>query len=199
MSLCLIAIALAASASSQPRVSGVVGQEGAWVLAIIETDAGTCSVVSKGDRIGDGIVSEISARGLQVTYGTETEFLPLLGGTFTKTSDHLPADAARTTSLNVSRNDTVTALERPDGNKKQSVNEIIGLPLSAHISAINGTIVTSQQEAGKVLLEQLKTGRVSRLNVSGVPGMTEIYLVTDPPPELPENADIPPWERTKPH
>jgi hypothetical protein len=195
-------IPLAATASTQPRVSGVVGQEGAWVLAIIETDAGACSVVSRGDKIGDGIVSDISSRGLQITYDSKTEFLPLQGGSFTTTADDRPLEAARTASLNVSREEVIAKLNslvvKPSSAKKQSVNEILGLPLSAQISAINGVALTSQQEASKMLIDQLKSGKPPRINVSGVPGLTEIYVVPDSQPEQQvDNSDIPPWERVK--
>ncbi|MBT0665826.1 hypothetical protein KI809_16065 [Geobacter pelophilus] len=197
-----ILIPLATTASSLPRVSGVVGQEGAWVLAIIETDAGACSVVSRGDKIGDGIVADISSRGLQITYDSKTEFLPLQGGSFTTTADDRPLDAARTASLKVSREQVVSAQDSIVGKassaKKQSVNEILGLPLAAQISAINGIAVTSQQEASKMLLDQLKSGTLPRINISGVPGLTEIYVVPDSQPEQQvDNSDIPPWERVK--
>lgn len=186
--ICLVAASWRVMAAESPRVSGIVGQEGAWVLAIIETSAGGCRVISRGDLLDEGVVSDITAQGIEVQYPDRSEFLPLKGGAFVAmgpTDPALPPDAPRSTSHSISREEVAAALawseKKLPAEKSPSVNEVVGLPLAARISSVNGVAMSTQQEAGRILREELEKGGIPRINVTGVPGLTEIYLVPDAP------------------
>lgn len=198
----LVCACRGAIAADFPRVSGIVGQEGAWVIAIIETDNGKCAVISRGDAYGSGIVSDITAQGVEVRYPDRREFLPLKGGTFVamgETESTQPASILpRTTAHTISREEIVAALaqteKRLSAEKGPSLNEVLGLPLAAQIAAVNSAAIATPQEAGRILHEELKKGHIPRINVIGVPGLSEIYLVPDKPfipAPLPENMPTP--------
>jgi len=184
------------TAADFPRVSGIVGQEGAWVLAIVETGAGECKVISRGESFGHGVVLDITSQGIKVHYPDRDEFLPLQGGSFITTGEadyRLNAATPRTTSHTISRDEVVAALAQAKvklaSEKNRSVNEIIGLPLSARISSVNFRSTSTQQEAAQIVREELEKGNIPRINVTGVPGLTEIYLVPDTPFVPPPLAD----------
>jgi len=194
---CLISALSRVTAADFPRVSGIVGQEGAWVLAIIETGAGECTVISRGETYGTGIVAAITSQGIEVRYPDHSEFLPLKGGAFVtlgETDPDRPAGTPRSTANTISREEAVATLalaEKQPANKKgPAVNEALGLPLTAQITFVNSVATSSQQEAGRIVREELEKGHIPRINVSGVPGLTEIYLVPDTPfkPIPPDDA-----------
>ena len=178
-----------ALASELPRVSGIVGQEGAWVLAIIESGDGNCRIVYRGETLDKGFVSNINSKGIEVTFPDRTEFLPLQGGTFVATGQSdstLDPVIPLVTSLTISREDIVAALSRSEQKlsaekKIPSLNESLGLPTSARISSVNMASAATQQEAGQLIRQQLEKGYIPKIIVSGVPGLSEIYLMPDKP------------------
>jgi len=194
--ICLSGAINMVTAADFPRVSGIVGQEGAWVLAIIETGAGECSVISRNEAFGSGVVAKITAQGIEIRYSDHSEFLPLQGGAFITTEQTDPGhnpETPRTTTKSVSREEVVAALAQAENNlsakKNLSVNALVGLPKAAKISAVNFTATSTQQEAGRLLREELEKGNIPKITVTGVPGLSEIYLTPDTPykpPPLPD-------------
>ena len=80
--LVLLLVPFIVAADDGYRVSGVIGQENRWLLAVIEDPSGKCRMYAPGDPLDGGTVVEITPQGVLVKFGNEVRLLKLEGSSF---------------------------------------------------------------------------------------------------------------------
>jgi len=178
------------------RISGIVGQENHWLFAVIEDSAGSCRIYTKGDKLGNWSIVDITPKGVLVDAAGEIRLLLLEGSAFISRGDEsadinpgfsaLSASSARPVTGKLSQqelqyavNNVAKELERDKKKplEPQVLNAILGFPMESRITAVSDTPVRNTREALNMVQTALNSNKPLDFILSGDGENTKIYFM----------------------
>jgi hypothetical protein len=185
------------------RISGVVGQEGRWLFAVIEDSKGSCRIYGKGDTLDQGVIVDVTPEGVLVDIAGSNKLLKLEGSAFiAKTikteasSSVVPAGSSNLVEgklpldelkIAVATMANELAKDRKKPFDSQVLNAVLNLPSQARITAVNNRPVTTARDSAMVLTEALKQNIPPRVTFTEDNETREVYIM--PPPSGPPNTE----------
>ncbi len=183
--------ALAWAAEGQAyRLVGIVSASDGNTMVLIESPNGKQNVFRLHDSLGDGTIVEITRHAARIRGPHGDTLLRLKGlpggnGAMPGKRQEAPL---KTVNRKPSR-ETQKALHRLLAQSRQGdeagliarLNDLLKLPKSAWIVAVDGRSTTSPEAGLKAVLEALEKGESPRLTMSGVPDLHEVRVIAEKP------------------